>query len=56
MNPRFDIATGRVINGHYVSAKSINHQPTPLIPKEKTHPRVSNVHRFHPTKHHKKHK
>ena len=34
MNPRFDIATGRVMSGHYFSAKSINQQPTPLVPKE----------------------
>ena len=53
MNPRFDIATGRVMSGHYFSAKSINQQPTPLVPKMKAHPRVSNVHH---TKPHKKHK
>ena len=53
MNPRFDIATGRVMSGHYFSAKSINQQPTPLVPKEKAHPHVSHVHH---TKRHKKHK
>ena len=56
MNPRFDIATGRVMSGHYFSAKVINQQPTPLVPKEKTHPHVSNVYHAHPVKHTKKHK
>ena len=56
MNPRFDIATGRVMSGHYFSAKSINQQPTPLVPKEKSHPDVSHVHHVINTKRHKKHK
>ena len=53
MNPRFDIATGKVMSGHYFSSKAINQQPTPLVPKEKAHPSASHVHH---TKHHKKHK
>ena len=59
MNQKFDIASGRVIGGHYFSAKTINHQPTPLVAKEKAHPRASHVHHVHHvhhTKHHKKHK
>ena len=66
MNPRFDIATGKVMSGHYFSAKSINQQPTPLVPKEKSHPHPTHIHHVRAptranasvthTKHHKKHK
>ena len=49
MNPRFDIATGRVMSGHYISAKTVNQLPTPHVPKEKAHPRVNNTNR--PKKH-----
>ena len=55
MNPRFDIATGRVMSGHYFSAGSINQQPTPLVAKEKAHPHVSHVHHVTHTKHHVTH-
>ena len=56
MNPRFDIATGRVMSGHYFSPESINKQPTPLVAKEKSHPHVSHVHHVINTKRHKKQK
>ena len=56
MNPRFDIATGKVMSGHHVSSRTINQLPTPLVPKEKAHPHVSHVHHVKNTKSHKKHK
>lgn len=37
MNPRFDIATGKVMSGHHVSSKTINQLPTPLVPKQKSY-------------------
>ena len=56
MNPRFDVATGKVMSGHYFSSKAINQKSTPLVPKEKAHPSILHVHHVHHTKHHKKHK